>query len=118
MHDRVGLADVGEEAIAEPFAFVGAGDEARDVVEVDRVPHDLRGAHRARHLDQPLVEHGHDRHVGLDRGEGIVGGLDTRLGERVEQRGLAGVGQAHDADARAHAAAPAMRAKQRPREHV
>ncbi len=106
VHDRVGLADVGEKAVAEPLAFVRAGDEAGDVVEVDRVPHDLRRAHGLRDLDEALVEHGHHRHVRLDRREGIVGGLDAGLRERVEQRGLAGVRQPDDADARAHAGTP------------
>ena len=48
VHDRVGLADVREEAVAEPLALVRAGDEAGDVVEVDRVPDDLRRADRLR----------------------------------------------------------------------
>ena len=39
--DRVGLADVGQEAVAQALALVGAGDQAGDVVEVDRVVHDL-----------------------------------------------------------------------------
>ncbi len=102
VHDRVGLADVGEKAVAEPLAFVGAGNQAGDVVEVDRVPHDLRSRHGLRNLNQALVEHGHDRHVGLDRRERVVSGLDAGLRERVEQRGLARVRQSDDADARAH----------------
>jgi hypothetical protein len=32
--DRVGLADVGEELVAEALALRGAGDEARDVDEL------------------------------------------------------------------------------------
>ena len=39
--DRVGLADVGEELVAEALAFVRARHQPGDVVEVDRVPHDL-----------------------------------------------------------------------------
>jgi hypothetical protein len=33
--DRVGLADRGEELVAEPLPFRGAFDQAGDVVEVD-----------------------------------------------------------------------------------
>ena len=48
--DRVGLADVREEAVAEPLAAVRAGDQAGDVVEVDRVVDDLAGADSRRDL--------------------------------------------------------------------
>ena len=44
VQQRVGLADVGQELVAEPLALVRARDEARDVVELDRVRHDARGA--------------------------------------------------------------------------
>ena len=109
VHDRVGLADVRQEAVAQALALVRAGDEPGDVVEVDRVPHDLRGADRLRHLLQALVAHRHDRDVRLDRRERVVGRLRPRFGERVEQRGLARVGHPHDADPRAHGAAPVSR---------
>ncbi len=102
VHDRVGLADVGEELVAEPLAFVGSRHQAGDVVEVDRVPHDLRGADGRRDLLQALIAHRHHRDVRLDRRERVVGRLGTGFGERVEQRGLAGIGHPHDADAGAH----------------
>ncbi len=100
--DRVGLADVGQEAVAEALALVRSGHQPGDVVEVDRVPDDLRGAHGRGDLLHALVAHRHDRHVRLDRREGVVGGLGARFGERVEERGLARVGHPHDADSRAH----------------
>ena len=43
LHDRVGLADVGEKLVAEPLALVRAAHEARDVDEVDRGRHDAVG---------------------------------------------------------------------------
>ncbi len=101
--DRVGLADVREEAVAEPLALVRARDEPGDVVEVDRVPDDLRGADRPRDLLQALVAHGHDGDVRLDRRERVVGRLRAGFRQRVEQRGLARVRHADDADPRAHA---------------
>ena len=73
VHERVRLADVREEAVAETLALVRSRDEAGDVVEVDRVPHDLRRADGARNLLEALVAHRHDRDVGLDRGERVVG---------------------------------------------
>ena len=47
---------------------------------------------------QPRVGHGHDAHVGLDGGEGIVGGGRVARGQGVEDGGFSDVGQADDAD--------------------
>ena len=107
VHERVGLADVGEEAVAEALPPVRAGDEPGDVVKVDGVVDDLRRAQSGGHLVQTPVHDGHHGDVGLDRGERVVGGLHPRAGERVEERGLAGVGQPDDADASAHRATAA-----------
>ena len=46
--DRVGLADVREELVAEPLALAGARDQAGDVVEVDRVGDDRSRRRRSR----------------------------------------------------------------------
>ena len=35
VRDRIGLADVGEELVAQAFALRGAGDQAGDVDELD-----------------------------------------------------------------------------------
>ena len=43
MRDRVSLANVREELIAEPFALRRALDQARDVDELDDRRHDLLG---------------------------------------------------------------------------
>ncbi len=83
--EGVGLADVGEEAVAETLALVGAGDEAGDVVEVDGVVDELGGAEGGGNPLETGVEDGHDGDVGLDRGEGVVGGLGAGFGERVEE---------------------------------
>src|SRR5205823_7517919 len=104
VYDRVGLADVGEEPVAEALPLMRAAHEPGDVVEVDRVRNDLAGAHDAREQLEALVAYGHDGHVWLDRGEGVVGGLGTCAGEGVEERGLARVGHAYDPDPRAHRA--------------
>ena len=45
---------------------------------------------------------GHHAHVGLDGAERVVRRLRPGVGERVEQGGLAHVGQPHDADSQCH----------------
>ena len=95
VQQRVALADVGQELVAQALALGRARDEAGDVVELDRVPDDVGGLDRLGHLLHPLVLDGDDGDVGLDRRERVVGGLGTGLAERVEQRGLARVGHPH-----------------------
>ena len=98
VQDRVGLADVAQEPVAQALAAVGVGHQAGDVVELDRVGSDLRGAHHLRHPVEPGVGHRDHRHVGLDGGERIVGGVGAGPRQRVEQGRLAGVGQPDDRD--------------------
>ena len=98
VEDRVGLADVREELVAETLARGGAGDEAGDVVEVDGVVDELTRAERLGDPLEALVDDGYDSDVRLDRRERVVGGLSARLRERVEKRGLAGVRHPDDPD--------------------
>ena len=51
---------------------------------------------------QPRVGHAHHADVGLDRRERVVRREHVVLGQRVEQGGLADVGQADDPDGEAH----------------
>src|SRR5690606_22589862 len=103
VRDGRDLADVRQELVAQPLALVGALHEPGDVDELDarrhhrRLPVGLRV--QAPQRLEALVRHGHDADVPVDRGEGVVGGLYARLGDRVEEGGLAHVGQPYDADA-------------------
>ena len=76
--DRVGLADVREELVAQALALVRARDQAGDVVEVDRVLDDVRGADGLGDAVEALVGDRHDRDVRLDRRERVVGRLGAR----------------------------------------
>ena len=67
--------------MAEAGAGVGPLDEARDV-----------GHHEA------LAAPAHHAQVGRQGGEGVVGDLGARPGDAADERGLAGVGVADDAD--------------------
>ena len=53
---------------------------------------------------EALVGDGDDADVGIDRGEGVVGRQHLVVGQRIEERRLADVGQADDADGEAHGA--------------
>ena len=103
--DGVDLADVAEELVAEPFALGGAAHQPGDVDEGEPRRDDLRRLGDRGELLQPLIGHADLAHVGLDGAEGIVGGLRRRrLRQGIEERGLADVGQAHDAAFEAHLA--------------
>jgi hypothetical protein len=100
--DRIGLADVGEELVAEALALRRAGDEPGDVDELDNRRDDPLRLDDRREGAEPRVGQLDDADVRLDRAERIVLGRDARLGEGVEESGLADVGQAHDAAFEAH----------------
>ena len=101
--DRVDLADVAEELVAEPFAGRGAAHEPGDVDEFE-LGLDLLG----RFGDLPdaietRIRHGDSADVRLDRAERIIGRLRRRrLGQRVEQGGLADIRQPDDSATKAH----------------
>ena len=102
MRDRMRLANVREELVAEPLALRRAFDEARDVDELDDGRHDLLGFHDLRQRVELWIGHGHDADVRIDRAERIVLGRNLRRRERVEQRRLADVRQPDDAALDAH----------------
>jgi hypothetical protein len=101
--DRVDLADVAEELVAEPLALARTLHEAGDVDEAELGRDDLGRLGDAGQRVEARVGDRHLAHVGLDCAEGIVGRLRRLgLGQRVEEGRLADVGQADDAAFEAH----------------
>jgi hypothetical protein len=100
--DRVGLADVRQELVAQPGALGRALDDAGDVDERHHRGHDLGRVVDPRQHLEPRVGQGHDADVRLDRREGVVRGEHVVAGQRVEQRRLAHVGQPDDAEGEGH----------------
>ena len=107
VHDGVRFPNVRQELVAKSFAPVGARHQPGNVTELDRVRHHLRCLRHRRHGLEPLVGDGHNGDVGFDRGEGVVGDVRGGAGQGREQRGLAGVGKAHDSDLQRQASLPA-----------
>jgi hypothetical protein len=97
LHDRVHLADVGEELVAEPLALARTFHQTGDVHELHDRRHGPLGAHDAGQRLEPGIGHLDDAGIGLDRGERIVGHERLGGGERVEEGALADVGEADDA---------------------
>jgi hypothetical protein len=96
VHHRIGFTDVSEKLVAQTFAFGGARHQTGDVHELhDRCNHFLRPGDGGE-LCQPGIRHCDDADIRLDGAERIVLSRDARLGERVEQRGLADIGQTDD----------------------
>src|SRR5690348_868408 len=98
MDDRVDLADVGEELVAEAFALARSTNEACDVDEFD-LRFDLIGRLGDRSYPvEPWIGHGDAADVRLNRAEGVVGRLrGGSLGQGIEKRRFANVRQADDA---------------------
>ena len=100
--DRVALADVGQELVAQPGALGGALDDPGDVDERHRRGHDLLRVEQLGQLVQPRIGQRHHALVGLDRRERVVRRQHVVARQRVEQRRLADVGQADDSEVQAH----------------
>src|SRR5207253_1807799 len=80
------------------FALRRALHEAGDVDELHRRGYGALRLHDARELVEPVVGDVDAADVRILRGEGIVRREDAGGGERVEERGLADVGQSDDAE--------------------
>lgn len=100
--DRVGLADVREELVAQALALRRAAHDARDVDEVDRRGEDLLGVEDLGEDGQARVGDADDADVGLDRGERVVGRQHVVLGQGVEQGRFADIRQTDDSDRERH----------------
>ena len=92
----VRAADVLEELVAEPRALARALDKTRDVHELDDGGRLLVRVVHLGELVEPLVRHGDDADIRLNRTERIVGALRARAGDGVEEGALAHIGQPHD----------------------
>ena len=102
--DGVGLADVGEELVAQPLPLGRAAHDAGDVDEGHRGREDLLAAEDLRQPREPLVGERDDAHVGVDRRERVVRREDVVLGQGVEHRRLADVRETDDSDLKCHEA--------------
>ena len=100
--DRVGLADVGEELVAQALPLGGAAHDPRDVDERHRGGQDLLGPVDLGEASEPVVRQRDDADVGLDGRERVVRGEDVVLGQGVEHRRLADVGEPDDSDGECH----------------
>ena len=94
--DGVGFTDVGQEFVAQPFAFGGASDQAGNVHEFHGGGHDPLRADDGGEFVQTRVRHRYHAGVGFNGAEREVLGINTRFGQRVEQGGFAHVGQTDD----------------------
>ena len=98
VHDRVNLADMGEEFVPQPFAAGGAFDEPRDIDKFDDGGGHLFALVERGQLVQPFVGHRHDAHVGLDGAERIIGAFRARVRDCVEESGFSYVGKSYDTE--------------------
>ncbi len=100
--DRGRLPDVREEPVAEALTLAGAAHDAGDVHELDGGGDDPRGVEESGERREPRLGHPDHADVGLDGRERVVGGQHVVLGQRVEQRRLARVGEPDDSDGECH----------------
>ena len=83
--DRIHLADVGQELVAQPLALARAAHQSRDI---HKLHHRRGGLFRVVQVGQrlqALVRHGHHADVGVDGAERVVRALRARLRDCIEQ---------------------------------
>ena len=92
LDDRLDLADMAEELVAEPFTLARPLDDPGDIHEAERRRDELLGDDVLADPRQAIVGDADDPFVRLDRAKGIIralGGLGAR--QHVEQSALAHV---------------------------
>ena len=89
-------ADVLEELVAEARTLACALDKTRDVDKFDDGGGLLLGVVHLGELIEALIGNGHHADVRLNGAEGVVGAFRARVGDRVEESGLADIRQSDD----------------------
>ena len=92
----IGLADVGQELVAEAFALAGALHQAGDVDNVDRGRDGTLGLAEVRKGLQTFVRNVGGAEVGLYGAEGEIGALSFPGAYTVEEGGFTYVRQSDD----------------------
>ena len=96
MDESVDLPDVPEELVAEALAPAGSPDQTGNVDELNEAGRALAGCQQPLQFPEPRVRDRHLAHVLIDGGKRIIGYAGRSRGQRVEEGGLAHVGQADD----------------------
>ncbi len=73
VYDSIYLAYVGEELVAETFAFAGAFYEAGDVYKLDCCGQNALGVNKTFEGLETFIRHGNDPHVRFYCTEGEIG---------------------------------------------
>mgnify|MGYP003195193635 FL=1 len=96
VHDGVRAADVLKELVAETRTLACALDKTRDVDKFDDGGSLLLGVVHLGELVEALIGDSHHADIRLDGAEGVVGAFGARVGDRVEESGLADIRQSDD----------------------
>ena len=102
VNNRVSLADVGEELVAQAFSFARARNQTGNIDKLDDGRLHFLRIDDFRQFSHTRIGDFNDADVGFDGTERIVCRFDTRLGQRVKEGGFADVGQTDDAAFQAH----------------
>lgn len=80
INNRIRLANIGQELIAQALAFARACDESRNIDKFNSGRKNALGFHDRGESAQPWVRHFDNTDIGLDGAKRIVFRRDTRLG--------------------------------------
>ncbi|MNC47453.1 hypothetical protein D3C75_965160 [compost metagenome] len=93
MDNGIHFTDMGQELVAKAFALAGALHQTGDIHEFEGSWHDAVRIDNLRQLLETLIGNLHHAHIGIDRAKRVVGGFRPGLGNCIEQRRFAYIGQ-------------------------
>src|SRR5207237_9503237 len=102
VEDRIRLANVRQELVAETLAFRCAANEAGDIDDLYVGVNLLLALGEVRQLVETAIDERHDADVRLDGAERIIRAGRPRGGQRVEYGGFADVRQSDDSGTQSH----------------
>src|SRR3989338_6833656 len=98
LNDCVYLADMREELITQPLAFVSASHEPGNVFEFNHSGDSLFGFLNPGQYLQPRLRHRNNTNIRLNGSERVIGRLNLEIGQSVKKCGFPDVLQTHNSD--------------------
>ena len=98
LKNRIGLADIREELVPEPFTLGRTLYEPSDVDELYRRRNDLLTLRERCERSESCIRYANNTNRGVNSAKGIILCRHTRFRERIKKRRLPHVRQPHDSN--------------------
>ncbi|MNV68760.1 hypothetical protein D3C71_1616310 [compost metagenome] len=93
MNNRIHLTDMSQELVPQALTLAGALHKTGDIDKFESGGHYPVGSYNLGQLLETLVRHFYYAHIGINGAERVIGGFRPGLGNCIEQRRFAHIGQ-------------------------